>query len=73
MLVSGLAASEKASAVIRGIVALARSLGMKTVAEGVEQQHQADELKDVGCDSIQGYLVSRPLDSDAFAEFMRRA
>jgi len=46
---------------------------MKTVAEGVEQQHQADELKDVGCDSIQGYLVSRPLDSDAFAEFMRRA
>ena len=71
--VSGLAASEKASAVIRGIVALARSLGMKTVAEGVEHQHQADELKDVGCDSIQGYLVSRPLDSDAFAEFMRRA
>lgn len=71
--VSGLAASKKASAVIRGIVALARSLGMKTVAEGVEHQHQADELRDVGCDSIQGYLVSRPLDSEAFAEFMRRA
>ncbi|WP_054426318.1 sensor domain-containing protein [Achromobacter kerstersii] len=71
--VRGLAASEKASAVIRGIVGLARSLGMKTIAEGVEHQHQADELKDAGCDAIQGYLVSRPLSSDAFVEFVRRA
>jgi len=71
--VRGLAASEKASAVIRGIVGLARSLGMKTIAEGVEHQHQADELKDAGCDALQGYLVSRPLSSAAFVEFVRRA
>jgi diguanylate cyclase (GGDEF)-like protein len=64
--------SENASAVIRGIVSLARSLGMKTIAEGVECQRQATELKDAGCDSIQGYLVSRPLDSEALAEFMLR-
>jgi diguanylate cyclase (GGDEF)-like protein len=64
--------SEKASAVIRGIVGLARSLGMKTIAEGVESQRQVAELKDAGCDSIQGYLVSRPLDSEAFAKFMLR-
>ena len=70
--VQALAGSEKASAVIRGIVALARSVGMKTVAEGVESQAQADELTAVGCDVIQGYLVSRPLESDAFAEFMLR-
>lgn len=71
--VRGLAASEKASAVIRGVVGLARSLGMKTIAEGVEHQHQADELKDAGCDSIQGYLVSRPLSAEAFVEFVRQA
>ncbi|MFM0072008.1 EAL domain-containing protein [Paraburkholderia sediminicola] len=70
--VRALVDSEKASAVIRGIVGLARSLGMKTIAEGVECQRQAEELKDAGCDSIQGYLVSRPLDSEAFAEFMLR-
>ncbi|WP_454739600.1 EAL domain-containing protein [Cupriavidus necator] len=70
--VRALVDSEKASAVIRGIVGLARSLGMKTIAEGVECQRQAAELKDAGCDSIQGYLVSRPLDSEAFAEFMLR-
>lgn len=64
--------SEKASAVIRGIVGLARSLGMKTVAEGVESQRQLAELKDDGCDVIQGYLISRPLESDAFAAFMLR-
>lgn len=68
--VQALVDSEKASAVIRGIVALARSLGMTTVAEGVESEPQAAELKDAGCDVIQGYLISRPLDPTAFAEFM---
>lgn len=70
--VQALVDSEKASAVIQGIVALARSLGMKTIAEGVESQLQVAELKEVGCDVIQGYLISRPLESDAFANFMRR-
>jgi EAL domain-containing protein (putative c-di-GMP-specific phosphodiesterase class I) len=70
--VRALATSEKASAVIRGIVGLARSLGMKTIAEGVESQYQVDDLKDAGCDSIQGYLISRPLGAEAFAEYMQR-
>jgi EAL domain-containing protein (putative c-di-GMP-specific phosphodiesterase class I) len=70
--VQALVDSDKASAVIRGIVALARSLGMTTVAEGVESEPQAAELKDGGCDVIQGYLISRPLAADAFAEFMLR-
>ena len=70
--VQALVESEKASAVIRGIVALARSLGMRTVVEGVERHAQAAELTDYGCDVIQGYLISRPLDSNAFAEFMLR-
>ncbi|ARP84531.1 diguanylate cyclase [Bordetella genomosp. 8] len=70
--VRALMESERALAIIRGIVVLARSLGMKTIAEGVECQRQADELKATGCDSIQGYLISRPLDSDAFADFVRR-
>lgn len=70
--VQALVDSDKASAVIRSIVALARTLGMKTIAEGVESQAQLAELKEAGCDVIQGYLISRPLDADAFAEFMRR-
>lgn len=68
--VQALADSSKASAVIRGIVALASSLGMKTIAEGVETQAQRAELKDAGCDVIQGYLIGRPLEADAFAKYM---
>jgi len=70
--VKALVDSDKALAVIRGVVALARSLGMKTVAEGVESQAQFAALKEAGCDVMQGYLISRPLASDAFAEFMLR-
>lgn len=68
--VDALADSKQASAVIRGIVALARSLGMKTVAEGVETDAQLAQLKEAGCDVIQGYLISRPLEAAAFAEFI---
>lgn len=71
--VDALLDSDKAAAVIRGIVGLARSLGMQTVAEGVESQGQADLLKESGCDVIQGYLISRPLAPEAFAQFMLRA
>lgn len=69
--VRALVDSEKASAIIRGIVGLARSLGMKTIAEGVEYRSQLEELKDAGCDAVQGYLISRPLNPEAFVEFMQ--
>ncbi|WP_229476659.1 sensor domain-containing protein [Massilia rubra] len=64
--------SAKAAAVIQGVVALARSLGMRTVAEGVETEGQLAELKAAGCDVIQGYFISRPLEATAFAAFMQR-
>ncbi|MFI5838753.1 putative bifunctional diguanylate cyclase/phosphodiesterase [Catenuloplanes sp. NPDC051500] len=48
---------------IAALVALARSCGMATIAEGVEQTVQWDALRDLGCDQIQGYLVSRPVPS----------
>lgn len=68
--VRALVDSERALAVIRGVVGLARSLGMKTIAEGVECAREAEELKAAGCDAIQGYLISRPLGSEAFADFL---
>jgi diguanylate cyclase (GGDEF)-like protein len=46
---------------IRTIVSLARSLGIKTVAEGVETPSQMDAVKNAGCDIVQGYLLARPL------------
>ena len=45
--------------------ALGRSLGLETVAEGVEQAEQADFLRGQACDVGQGYLYSRPVEADA--------
>lgn len=54
-------ASTRGADVVELVIELARRLHMKTVAEGVETQEQAEFLKKAGCDSIQGYLFSRPL------------
>lgn len=56
-------------AIVSGIIALARSLKMLTVAEGVETKEQWDLLLDLGCDKVQGYYCSRPLSAENFAEF----
>ncbi|WP_303785533.1 EAL domain-containing protein [Azovibrio restrictus] len=49
-----------------GIIALARKLNLKVVAEGVETVEQLDFLTEQGCDQYQGYLYSRPLPADQF-------
>lgn len=51
----------ESGAIIRAVVALAGSLGMKTVAEGVSTKEQLDQVRLLGCDRIQGYLYSRPV------------
>ena len=55
-------------AIIRAIIAMAAALGMQTVAEGVEEQHQATFLRDAGCEIGQGYLFDRPMAADALRE-----
>jgi predicted signal transduction protein with EAL and GGDEF domain len=60
------------AAIARSIVALARSLQLKTVAEGVETGDQADFLRRHGCDTMQGFYFSRPLPADKFTELLRK-
>ncbi|MFN9527385.1 MAG: PAS domain S-box protein [Pseudomonadaceae bacterium] len=58
--------------IIRAIVAMARSLGLALIAEGVEQQDQLDFLQAQDCHLYQGYLFSKPLPQDAFRELLER-
>jgi EAL domain-containing protein (putative c-di-GMP-specific phosphodiesterase class I) len=44
---------------------------MKVIAEGVENEEQLSFLRDSNCDEIQGYLFSKPVESDAFAAMLR--
>ena len=54
------------------VVALGRTLGVRVLAEGVEEQEQAEALQLFGCDQAQGYLFSRPLDTDAATALLQR-
>ncbi len=57
--------TEKKSAIIRAIFALAHQLGLQTVAEGVETEEQMEELQTTDCGLLQGYFLSRPLSAEA--------
>ena len=65
----GRAASD--GAIVEAIIRMAASLGMRTVAEGVETQEQLAFLRDRGCNAMQGYLLARPLPAADFARFLR--
>jgi diguanylate cyclase (GGDEF)-like protein/PAS domain S-box-containing protein len=53
--------------IVSAIIAMARNLGMSTLAEGVETKEQAHALLALGCEHAQGYLYGRPLPADEFA------
>ncbi|EDY86596.1 two-component response regulator [gamma proteobacterium HTCC5015] len=55
---------EKGGIVVKNIITLCRDLGLAVIAEGVENKRQAQFLKQLNCDYIQGYLYSKPLPKD---------
>jgi EAL domain-containing protein (putative c-di-GMP-specific phosphodiesterase class I) len=63
--VSPIVADAENHEIIKTIVILAHSLGIKAIAEGVETQEQLTQLKSFGCDEAQGYFFAKPVDSQA--------
>ncbi len=59
--------------ITKAIIALARSLRLKVIAEGVETEEQLLFLRALGCDAVQGFLFSPPVPPDAFARFLTEA
>lgn len=58
--------------ITRAIVALARSLNLKVIAEGVETRSQMAFLRSLKCDEVQGYLISRPIPEEEFLKLINR-
>jgi diguanylate cyclase (GGDEF)-like protein len=59
-----------ARAIVTTIIELARTLGMQTLAEGVEEPAQLAALREAGCDAIQGFLVARPMPLAALCQLL---
>lgn len=58
--------------IAKAIIALAKSLGYKTIAEGIEYKEQQDALVSLGCDLGQGYYFARPLSFDDIVKFLNK-
>ena len=63
---------DNAGAIATAIIAMAKGLGMDTIAEGVETDFQLDFMRSQSCDVIQGFYYSKPLPKDDFSEFIRK-
>jgi diguanylate cyclase (GGDEF)-like protein len=67
--VADLETSDDARAIVEAVVGLAHALGLKVVAEGVENVRQERLLAEIGCDELQGYLFAKPMTGDALAQW----
>lgn len=70
--VDGVLADDEDKAIVEAVVQLAASLGLETVAEGVESSDQASVLRDMRCSLAQGFHFARPVAPDAIAELLER-
>lgn len=70
--VSGLGRVPEDTIIAQSVIDLAHSLGLVSFAEGVETKEQFDALRELGCDFLQGYYWSPPIEADAVADLLRR-
>ena len=70
--VADIAEHPESAVIVSGIIRLANSLRLQTVAEGVETEQQWRILRDAGCDLLQGFLFSRPVPADELVALLDR-
>ena len=68
--IASMTSSEHSSALIHSLVQLGKSLGLVTVAEGIEERHQLEQLRDELCDTGQGFLYAKPLSAEELTAFL---
>jgi diguanylate cyclase (GGDEF)-like protein len=68
--ISGMAADRRNAAIVRSTIELGHNLGLTVVAEGVETDHEIEELRRYGCDMVQGFHFARPMPADKVIAFL---
>jgi diguanylate cyclase (GGDEF)-like protein len=58
--------------IVKTMVELSHGLGKRVLAEGVETQQQLQLLRNIGCDAVQGYFISRPISAEEFTKYLKR-
>ena len=71
--VMNITSSQADRAIVRAVTAIAQTLGLSTIAEGIEDQRQSDFLEALGVTEIQGYLMGRPMPPDDLLALVRRS
>lgn len=69
--INGLPYDEDDAQIVRMTVAMAKSIGLIVVAEGVESAEQLGYLKDVGCDLVQGFFIAKPMPSEQYENWLK--
>jgi len=71
--VAGMEADRRNAAIVRSTIELGHNLGLTVVAEGVETDHELEQLRQFGCDQAQGFLYARPMAAEALEAWLGAA
>ena len=69
--VTGMLEDESDAMIVRSVIDLAHNIGISVVAEGVESEAIYDRLKEMGCDAVQGYYMSKPVSAEDLIEWAK--
>lgn len=68
--IHGIDGSKDKREIFKAITAVAQTMGMKTIAEGVESREELETVLELGCLYIQGYLIAKPMSDEALLRFL---
>ncbi len=61
---------ERGEELVKIIIMMAKAMDMKTIAEGIDEEEQVKQLREMGCDAVQGFIFSKPIPINHFERFM---
>jgi EAL domain-containing protein (putative c-di-GMP-specific phosphodiesterase class I) len=68
----GMTSDSGTASIVSSVISIAHGIGLRVVAEGVDNPTQLEMLEDFGCDEVQGFLVSEPMAHDEFRSLLER-